>query len=576
MKKILALVFVPLILIMLGGFSTLQIFNPVEQAPNENLFNNSGFWQGTQGFNIINGTLDTTKTFDNCNSIKGFVVKFKVSNIKTYNTKKAFLSFKLYSDNYSNPLYPGYVETLHFKDGSTQLIGATVDVGTLVNGQSKTVEIDCSYNDQNVESIDIEVEIANMMAMDYIWLYQPKLEYGSSATHWCPSITDNQPFDYDSLNASYQSQKIGDIPKIISYDYTKSLTTVGSFNLSLNANDVFASEIKENTLLLYDGDWLIAQHVKRENNTLYVEGYDGKGLLKQRITLYDTAQDTGTMGYDVVQGSSELCLKHYVVNNIVNPVDSDRVIPTFTIAENKDRGIANDTYISRFEKLDELAEKICKNANIGYDVIPDVLNNKMIFDVIDITDRTINQRDRNQVCFALEALDGKLVTKLSKLTIETGVTNYINAFYATKSGGSLEADATTILTKRAEDTSYAKGIYRREMQLNVSCESVSDITTFAQQQMPQYMKAESFNLELANPYEYGELFFIGDKVTILYKVFGLDETSKPIITIMQIDTVINGAKVSESNGSYSVALSFGEAKPKPFKAVYTKINEKGV
>ena len=561
----------------------LQIFKPVEVQINDNLLKNSvalpGKIHNDDDPKIYDSWILFSGTFDNSKYPEFNSIKSKLDTTSSYvnvainskyknppgNNAVVFSCYCEITAGYISDVTGWVYVSVQYKDGTDGTLTRSDIVRNHISGNLYRLSwyFPSVYAPSAVslclDMFHVSQDNASQSNIGTLWISRPKLEYGTLLTPYCPSIYENIEWDYDQYNASYQSQKIGDIPNIISYDYTKSLTAVGSFSMSINAKQTFANEIKENTLLYYGGDWLIAQNVKRENDTLYIEGYDGKGLLSQRITLYDIQQDTGTMGYDVATGSTELCLKHYIVNNIVNPIDSNRVIPTFTIAENKDRGIANDTYISRFELLNELAEKICKNANIGYDVTVDLLSNKMIFDIVDITDKTINQRDRNQIVFSLDRHN------IAKLVRETGVTNYKNAFYATKSGGTLEADATTILTKRSEDTEYSKGIYRREMQLNVSCENVSDINTFAQQQMPQYLQTDSFTIEIANPYEYGKLFFIGDKVTIISKELNI-----------QLDTIINGAKVTKSNGSYSVALIFGETKPKPFKTINITINNKGV
>ena len=250
-------------------------------------------------------------------------------------------------------------------------------------------------------------------------------------------------------------------------------------------------------------------------------------------------------------------MKHYIANNIVNPLDINRVIPAFTLGENKNRGIANDSYMSRLEPLHELCEKLCKNANIGYDVKVDLLNNKQIFDVIDVTDHSASQRDRNQIIFE------KGRNNVLSMEREVGNSNEKNVFYAVKSGGSLEADATVIAVTRGE--AQAAGIYRREMQLNVSCESVADIALYARQQMTPYQKTDSFKISAADVENFDNLFFIGDKVTIRDK--SLNVTA---------DVIIEGATKEIENSKKSITLEFGEGKPKIINQLNQKIIQKGV
>lgn len=99
-----------------------------------------------------------------------------------------------------------------------------------------------------------------------------------------------------------------------------------------------------------------------------VTGYDFKGYLKQRITLFAEEQDTGAQGYDVISGSTETVMKHYIQNNASEPSDANRKIPGMTVAEDGQRGLEADSYMARLENLSDVEESICTNADVGYTV----------------------------------------------------------------------------------------------------------------------------------------------------------------------------------------------------------------
>ena len=530
----------------------IQIFRPIENAPNNNLVMNSGFWDSN---NLPQGTymLDSTETINGCKSLKGDTVYFRLGSTRITWGKYITISFKIKSNAWQNP----YIR-LHIS-GPTGSGDYMPSAGSYIDGNWITINeiiVAENFGDKQSEYLTVEVGVYNYSGFP-VYVCQPKFEYGNTATPYCPSIYDNIPWDYDQYGASYQSQKIGDIANVISYNYKKSRTQVGTFTMTIKKGTLFADQIEPNTFIYYDKDWLIVNDVTLDDEVYTITGTDGKGLLSQRITLYDVAQDTGTMGYDVIQGSTESCLKHYIANNIVNPLDANRVIPAFTLGENLNRGIANDSYMSRLEPLHELCEKLCKNANIGYDVKVDLLNNKQIFDVIDVTDRSASQRDRNQIIFE------KGRNNVLSMEREVGNSNEKNVFYAVKSGGNLEADATVIAVTRGE--AQAAGIYRREMQLNVSCDSVADIALYARQQMTPYQKTDSFKISAADVENFDNLFFIGDKVTIRDK--SLNVTA---------DVIIEGATKEIENGKKSITLEFGEGKPKIINQLNQKIIQKGV
>lgn len=357
---------------------------------------------------------------------------------------------------------------------------------------------------------------------------------------------------------TFQKNKIGDCVSAISYTYRKKFYDVGEFTLILPSDCPAAATIGINTLLFADRtDWLIVRNVRREQSQYTITGYDLCGLLKDRITLYGAEQDVGAYGYDVVQGSTETVAKHYITNNIAEPTDPNRKVIGFTVAADQNRGLAEDTYMSRFEFLSDLEEKVCKNGGIGYDITVDLAKNAMIFDVLPIVDKTESQSERNRVVFAVERRN------VLSLTHEFGATNSKNVFYATKSGGTLEADATTIMV--ADGDTAASGIDRREMQLNVSCDSISEVSKYALKDVENYRETESFEVSPADLSEYGKVYSVGDKVTVRSTLYGIT-----------MDAVITEAEKSVTSTGRTIAVTLGEAKPKPLDQIYQAIENKGV
>lgn len=552
MTKRKSIILIAVVCVLIGGVIMFaQLFNPLEQSPNENLFKNSG-WQSNHDGWVFAGNLeekvDTTKVFETCNSI--------ISDFKFNTTQNKYISqisiaqpnIKAKGYNTRNFCVSGFVESeksistvtceinvvFKYDDDTSEELSS---IANLTQLNSNTLKF--SYNiiipsnkklkEIWIEQIKIYQENISSENCGYLWLYQPKLEYGSTATPYRPALTDNVAWDYDTPNNSFQSSKIGTIQNILTYKYQKSFTSVGTFSMSFSKWRTVKNElnidvielnptialIKENTIIFIKndennnsttGDWLLVENINLVNDIYTVTGVDSKGLLRQRLTLYDIAQATGTMGFDVCVGSTEAVIKHYIVNNLVNPLDDNRKVIGLTIADNQDRGLANDTYMSRLDPLNEVVEKLCKFANIGYDIPIDLLNNKMIFDIVNVTDKSASQRDRHQVIF--EKCKGNVVS----VNREYGNSNEKNAFYATKSGGTLEADAITILC--TPTATVSKGINRREMQLNVSCDSIADIALYAKQQMTPYAKTDSFAVATSDVDNYNKLFFIGDLVTL--------------------------------------------------------------
>lgn len=360
----------------------------------------------------------------------------------------------------------------------------------------------------------------------------------------------------ESDTETFAGNKLGDITKVTSLTFKDKLENYGSFTLNVPKSILFVDKIIKNTLLYVDYDyWLIVKGIVDVGNTLEITGFNLKSLLADRITLYGLTQGAGTTGYDVVQGSTETVIKHYIANNLTSPTDPNRKIVGLEIATDQHRGLATDTYMSRFELVNEAVEKICKNAKIGYDIKVDLATNKMIFDVIVGEDKSESQSERNRVIFAVDR------NNVASARYETNISTGKNAFYSTKSGGGLETDAVTQLVFR-EDT-ILSGINRREMHLNVSCDSVSDIATYAKKDMESYEDTDSFEIDVKGFAEYGDIYKLGDIVTVRNDTVSLD-------------TIITEAETSYSGVNKSLKLTFGNKKPKLLNQISKQINNKGV
>lgn len=529
-----------------------QVFKPILNAPNDNLFYNSGWWMGLGAYNITNGIFDDVNKIDSCNVVHqaalGTDLTLKLPLIRPIPTKHLVLSIKIKLSVANSNVYVKYQCDLEFNNGS---ITTDIDEETIpVLGDTFTY-VKAISTESDITRLETTLKIKGIDC--FATVYQPKLEYAITyPTQYCPSIYDDIEWGYG--NASFQSAKVGDIFNITEYQYKKSLTDVGFFSMTIPPNTPFADEIAEDYYLFVDKkDWLLVQDVKKTETGYYITGTDLKGILATRITLYDVVNDT--MGFDSVNGSTEECCKHYVLNNIINPTDTNRIIPLVTLATNQNRGIANDTYMSRFEYLHEVIKKLCENAKIGYKMEADIMNNKIIFDVVDIVDKSIDQQDRNRVVFDE---NGHNISSYERVK---GNSTYKNAFYATKSGGNLESDATTKLCLR--DSIVPKGIARKEIHLNVSCESVADIETYAKYQYKDYAKIDSLTIAPADVKGYGVLFDVGDKVT--QKIGG-----------EYVNKVIQSAEETYSGNNYNVTISFGDEQPQPLKYLKTMIKNKGV
>ena len=317
----------------------------------------------------------------------------------------------------------------------------------------------------------------------------------------------------------------GQLGKIVpqSISWTENLYEPGSWSMSLSAFDAYASALQQGNLISVRGNnvylWGIIRGLDDERTATAApigrSGDDLKGYLKQRVCLYPSS-GSDLEGYDTVSGSTETVMKHYVINNIVSPANIKRSIPGFTVAVDQGRGIADDKYMARFNRLNELLQEVGAAQELGYKVDVDLSAGNMVFDVVMGTDRTAGQSDRPRII-----LDVDLRTALDSHFV-SDVENYRNAFYTTKSGARSEAEETTLLVCRENDAE-PEGRERYETQINVNVDDtasdvVGEMQNLARKEATNFEKDDTFTVELNSSFVYNKDFYLGDFVTIRDRV----------------------------------------------------------
>lgn len=388
-----------------------------------------------------------------------------------------------------------------------------------------------------------------------------------------------KPFEAEGKHNTFSDLHVSSTNRVISYSVRKNRFSVGEFSIVLPLSLDVSKNIKYDYNLYLKTNkreyWLIVRgiHVSKKDGTVTVTGTDAKGFLNYRIALFkdDEALD-GTQGFDVVKGTTEYCCVHYVKNNVADPINGEtsdiilqRIIPRLVLAPKyvsfepaNGIGIPNDTYMARFEPIDEIIQKLSENANINWDVRGNFSDECFYFEMSKPVDRSVNQNVRAPVVF------GTNFKNINEFSYESSNSNLKNAFYSTKAGGTLESDALTVLVTR--ETSEPTGVYRKEHHLNVSCDTTDEISTYALHDAQDLIATESVKASVLafEAYENGA-FDVGDKVTLYDKELNL-----------QLDTYLTSITVSEGKKNMSFAITLGDEEVKPFQKIYNTIKNKGV
>lgn len=353
------------------------------------------------------------------------------------------------------------------------------------------------------------------------------------------------PGDGETLSAC----KLGDINDAISFEYEKFFCGAGTFTLEIPAVSPFAGEIQPN-VLLYDrqyGDCFVVRNVKTAADLITVTGYDLTGILRDRLVLLNTAAgETESDGHVLASGTTEAVVKQYVTNNLINAEDNTRNYPRLACAADLGRGLEKATGYAAPETVDDVIRPICEGGLLGYGIKLDITAAGstdaplFIFDVSERLDRSAEQDERNRVIFSIGRGN---VTAMER---EVGNTAYRNALWC-----ETDADPVFVFDGEIEPASWG----RREEYVSLAVVDSLDeaeVTQAARDTMAdKFAQTDSLTIDAGNPLEYGEIYNLGDIVTVY------DKAKK-----VQLDSWISAVKLTRKAGEFTVKITLGEAKPK--------------
>jgi len=247
----------------------------------------------------------------------------------------------------------------------------------------------------------------------------------------------------------------------------------------------------------------IVRHVEttRDNaDDVTVKGYTLDGLTKLRVTVPQVDGEGHYLEFDRIQGNAETVIKHYLENNITAPLDPERKLQGVFLMPDLHRG-KYMPWQTRFEELDAVLENICVYADVGYFATIDFDNGRIIFDILEGTDRSENQDVRSPVVFS---------AKRSNITKITYTESYLSAKSAAYLGGAGEHEEQLILS-----VGDASGFDRAEMWATNSTDDPDELLEFGNAQLAERLPSIALKGETLNKNAvYGKDWFLGDIITV--------------------------------------------------------------
>lgn len=283
-----------------------------------------------------------------------------------------------------------------------------------------------------------------------------------------------------------------------------------------------------------------------------VKGYHLNGIMTQRIVL--PYNDSANHGY--------FCVPKQVAGGSTESVSAETIIKTFIrgcfpysiadprsiglyMPDSKNRGIYT-VWLSRYEQLDEVLQKICEYADIGYKVYLDLENNRLACDIVEGVDRSSGQTQNSRV---IMSQDFESVNSLNWL-IDT--TKKKNVVYA----GGVGEDENRLVLAVTNEKEIPKGLNRTEvfsdcgtLEIAETDEGIS-LEEEAKHKLLDYKFQESMTAEsnLSGSFIYGKDFDLGDLVTVADRTINKMEDKR----ITEIEECYEAKSIS-------INLTFGTA-----------------
>lgn len=361
-----------------------------------------------------------------------------------------------------------------------------------------------------------------------------------------------QLFSLPCEEKTIQESKLGEITEINSFEFEKRFCGAGTFSLEIPSNCNYADIIEINTLIYSreDNMCFVAKNIKRTETTTTITGYDLNVMLRDRLTM-PAVDEKGVMGEkDLIQGTTEACVKHFIDYNMINSLVPERNYPRFAIGEDKGRGLAADSYYCGKQSVEDVVCALCEGASLGYRISLDISPKStspetplIIFDVAEQVDKSANQSERNRVIFSAG------MKNINQTERETGITSNKNALWC-EAGGIHDG-----FVFESDEEAAPASWDRREEYVSLSVadkDSEADLKLYGRREMTdKFAITDSLVVEAGNPLDFGVVYDVGDIITVY------DNAHK-----VQLDSVISAATVKRSGSEYTVKITLGESKPK--------------
>ncbi|MFJ7950327.1 siphovirus ReqiPepy6 Gp37-like family protein [Lysinibacillus sp. NPDC096418] len=349
---------------------------------------------------------------------------------------------------------------------------------------------------------------------------------------------------------------LGEIDNYESMFFNRSWHGIGAFELRINRYKKNAHTLIKDNLILVGTDLnkvFIIKHREIEldengkiTENWLIKGYALKSIIAQRITM-----PPAHTAYDNRSGNAETVMKHYVNNNLVNPVDPRRKIPQLVIAPDLQRGI-HMIYASRFKNVAEEMSTLSLTSGLGWDVLLDIRNKNWVFDIVEGRNLVAGQSINPPVIFSPQ------FESLKSLHYTQSDLNYKNVAIVAGQGEGVERRVIEVgnyaAINRHEEFIDARDIAETDDDENPLPEQqvIQALTDRGQQKLSELIQEEYLEGQVLtnSPFEYQIDYDYGDITTIQNLDWGVT-----------MDARITEIKEIYETSGFSIEATFGNSRP---------------
>lgn len=329
--------------------------------------------------------------------------------------------------------------------------------------------------------------------------------------------------EYPSIKVLSQDfELLDEIDTYTSLRFKRSWQSYGEFELHVVG---YNNNLSISNYIMLDNNTDKVGIIKSLNTSLttrgvetIAKGYHLNGIMTQRIVLpYEESANHGYFcvpkqveGVATESVSAETIIKAFVRACFPYDTSDPRSIGLY-IPENLHRGMYT-VWLSRYEQLDEVLQKVCEYTDVGYRVYLDLLNKRLACDLLEGVDRSSGQSENNRVIMSQN------FESINSLNWIIDTTKEKNVVYAGGAGEDENRLVLAVTNKKEMPT----GLNRTEvfsdcgtLEVAETDEAIS-LEEEAKHKLLDYKSQESMTAEnnLSGSFIYGKDFDLGDLVTV--------------------------------------------------------------